>query len=76
MSDHPPQSTVQAVGQAAESVISGLKQQPMLLGVILLNCAFLGTLAWFLSALVHRSGMTMDALHALIKSCLERGVHG
>lgn len=67
----PPQSTVQAAGRVAEDVISGLKSQPTLLGLIVMN--MLGILAamWFLSELSTAQKERSTQLFDMLKTCLQ-----
>lgn len=63
----PPQSTVQAAGRVAEDVVAGLRTQPMLLGLIVLNIIALGVSVWFLDRL---SGNASRRLDAILHACL------
>jgi hypothetical protein len=47
----PPQSTVQAAGQVAEDVVAGLKGQPLLLGIVVLNLLGIAAALYFLNLL-------------------------
>lgn len=57
-----PQSTVQAAGRVAEDVVSGLKAQPMLLGLIVLNVIGIGATLWFLHELIEISNVRYTQL--------------
>jgi hypothetical protein len=63
----PPQSTVQAAGRVAEDVVSGLKAQPALLGLVILNLIAIGTAVWFLDRIASRAG---DRLDHILAACL------
>lgn len=39
---------IQAAGQTAAEVVGGLKQQPLLLGIVVLNVIGIGAALWFL----------------------------
>jgi hypothetical protein len=67
--DYPP-STVQAAGQAAESVIAGLKQQPALLAIVVLNVIMIGSLFWFQSGVNEAVKSTRDQLMQMVSRCL------
>lgn len=63
----PPQNTVQAVGEVAQSVVTGLQAQPLLLALLVLNAIGVGAACWFLSRLVDQSAARMQTL---LKACL------
>lgn len=60
--NEPPRIT-----QVASDVVGGLRQQPMLLTLVVLNVVGLGTAAWFLRALIDLSDRRMEMI---LKSCL------
>jgi hypothetical protein len=62
-----PQSTVQVAGKVATDVVSGLKTQPLLLGVITLNVMGIAAAIWFLHELVV---MNSERMMFLLKNCL------
>jgi hypothetical protein len=68
--DYAP-STVQAAGQAAESVIHGLKQQPALLALIVLNVVMLGSLFWFIGTVQEAGRTNREALMKMVERCLQ-----
>ena len=73
MSESPrpePQSTVQAAGRVAEDVVSGLKNQPMLLAIVVLNIIGVFAALWFLNQIVTTAH---DRHTQLLRYCLERG---
>ena len=43
----PPQNLLQAGSRVADSVIGGLGGSPWMLGIVLVNMAFIVTQAWF-----------------------------
>jgi hypothetical protein len=55
-----PTSTVQVAGQAASDVIGGLKQQPMLLALVLLNVIAVAAALWFLRDLHERQRSNVE----------------
>lgn len=72
MSSEPPRdyapSAVQAAGQAAESIVSGLKHQPALLAVVVLNALAIAAGIWFMSNVIESS---QKNLQALMLSCFD-----
>lgn len=54
MSEPAPQSVVQATGKVATSIIDGLKAQPAMLVLVLLNIFILGMLGWLAYANAER----------------------
>jgi hypothetical protein len=66
MSDPHPVSSVQVAGHAAESVINGLKAQPALLAIVVLNLLAIVTGAWFMTKVVESSQKNMQAI---MQSC-------
>jgi uncharacterized protein HemX len=47
-----PQSTVQAAGLAARDVIRGLTQNPVILGLVVLNVIGIGAAVWIMHELL------------------------
>jgi hypothetical protein len=72
----PPQSTVQAAGQAASDVIGGLKQQPLVLGMVVLNTIGIAAAVWFLSRLAEAQTHRMDKLLEIIARCMPHAPSG
>lgn len=66
-----PQSTVQAAGQAASEVISGLKQQPIVLALVVLVIVGVAVQTWFLSSLVAHSTARFTAIEAQFSKLME-----
>lgn len=64
----PPQNTVQAAGQVASDIVGGLKAQPVLLTLVVLNMIAIGFAAWFLGKLADIGKQNM---HALIEACFD-----
>jgi len=58
----PPQSAVQAVGQVATDVVGGMKAQPLLLGIVVLNCIGIAAALYFLNLLAQNNSTHMQAL--------------
>ena len=48
----PPRSAIEATGQVATEVVGGLKGQPMMLALIVLNVLGISVAGWFLGKLV------------------------
>lgn len=68
---HPPaQNVVQAVGHVAESVVHGLKQQPLVLSLIVLNFMGIAAGVWFLAALAEKQH---ERAMVLLERCLPKG---
>lgn len=67
----PPQSTVQAAGQAASDVIRGLEKSPILLALILLNILGIGAGVWVLKDLAQISNTRFSEMAQLTKECFE-----
>jgi hypothetical protein len=63
----PPQSVIQATGQIASDVVGGLKSQPVLLGLLVLNAIGIAAACWFLSVLAESQSKRMDQI---LKACL------
>lgn len=64
----PPENIVQAAGQAATDVIGGLRQQPLVLALVVLNCIGIGTGIWFLIKVAEQSHQRWLEL---VKQCFE-----
>jgi len=68
---HPlPQSTVQAAGQAASDVVQGLKQQPMLLALVVLNAIAIIVAVWFLRGLQEQARAQTDRIMSIVEKCV------
>jgi hypothetical protein len=63
----PPTNMLQAVGNVAESVIGGLKAQPLALALIILNVLGIGGGMWFLGQL---SARQHERAMILIERCI------
>jgi hypothetical protein len=55
------------VTKVAQDVVSGLKGQPVILGLLVLNSIGIGAAVWFLKALATAQGGRLDLI---LKSCL------
>jgi hypothetical protein len=66
MSD-PPQGTIQAAGKVASDVVSGLKQQPAMLGLVIINIIGIAAALYFLSSL---ASIAKDRMELILKACL------
>jgi hypothetical protein len=66
----PPASVVQAVGSAATDVIAGLKQQPLMLAIIILNLIGIGAAVWFVNNLEERQHARSVELLKMIRECV------
>jgi len=64
MSDDRPQSTVQAAGRVADDVISGLKPQPLLLGIVVLNVIGICAALYFLNLLANNNAAHLGQIMA------------
>lgn len=71
-----PQSTVQAAGQAATDVIGGLKQQPMLLAMVVLNAMAIGVAIWFLRGLQEANTQRFEKMLTMIEKCMSGDIDG
>jgi hypothetical protein len=65
-----PQSTIQAAGQAASDVIGGLKQQPILLAMVVLNALAVGVAIWFLRGLQESNTQRFEHMLTMIEKCM------
>jgi len=79
--DRPqPQSTVQAASQVAGDVVAGLKTQPLLLGIVVLNVIGICAALYFLNLLAANNQTHMSQIltqHAqqfesIVRMCLPR----
>lgn len=72
MSQEPPrqmpQSAVQATGQVASDVVSGLKSQPMFLALVVLNILAIGAGTWYLNSQSERNSVIVKQL---LEKCLD-----
>jgi hypothetical protein len=66
----PPQSAIQATGQVASDVIGGLRNQPALLAVVVLNVIAIGMAVWFLRDLTESAREFRTQLIDIISKCL------
>lgn len=69
----PPQSTVEAAGRIAVDMVNGLKTQPVLLALVLLNIVGIGAAAWFLHGLAGAQAERSKAVLDLLKACVAPG---
>ena len=58
----PPQSTIQAAGYVAEDVVSGLRTQPLLLGLVVLNCIGIAAALWFLNLIAANNAAHLEQI--------------
>jgi hypothetical protein len=65
-----PTSTVQVAGQAATDVIGGLKQQPLMLAIVILNLIGIGAAVWFVNNLEERQHARSVELLKMIRECV------
>ena len=68
MAEQQPQNLVQASGAVATEVVAGLKTQPMLLAIVVLNLIAIGAAAWFMSRIIELHGANMQTL---MKECFD-----
>jgi hypothetical protein len=66
-----PTSTVQAAGQAASDIIGGLKTQPMLLALVVMNIIGIGAGIWVVSDLAKLSNARFGELSGIVKNLTE-----
>lgn len=59
--------TGERLSGVASDVVSGLKGQPFMLGLLVLNTLGIGAACWFLSRLATAQGARIDAI---LKACL------
>lgn len=59
---------IQEVTKVASSVADGLKAQPALLAVVVLNCLAIGVGIWFMSKVVDASQRNMQTI---LTACLD-----
>jgi hypothetical protein len=63
----PATSSIQAAGRVAEDVITGLKGQPILLSIVLLNIFGIGAALWFLNKLANNNAASFQLI---LRACL------
>ena len=56
-----------SVAKIASEVVHGLKGQPFMLGLLILNTIGIGAAVWFLKALATAQGARLDLI---LRSCL------
>jgi hypothetical protein len=72
MSDQPPpQSTFQVAGRVASDVVNGLKNHPLILGLIVLNVVGIVAAIWFLHNLGEAQASRFAAYMAEHKQTME-----
>lgn len=69
----PPQTVIQAAGQTAAEVVGGLKQQPLLLGIVVLNIIGIGAALWFLDKI---TTIQHDNYVNLVRYCFPGSIKG
>lgn len=71
-----PQSIIQAAGQTSLEVAGGLRQNPVILGLVCLNALAIGIAAWFLMDLTEKLSKNVqvreERLMALVHDCEAR----
>lgn len=67
-----PQSAIQATGQVASDIVGGLKTQPALLAIVVLNVVMLFTLFWFQSSVNEAVKSNRDQLLQMVSECLHQ----
>jgi hypothetical protein len=65
-----PSNIVQASGQLAAEVVSGLKGQPLMLAIIILNLIGIGAAVWFVNNLEERQHARSVELLKMIRECV------
>lgn len=71
MSEHP-QNVVQATGAVASDVVLGLKNNPALLSVVVLNVLAILAAVWFLRGLVEDARENRARLLAIVEKCIHQ----
>ncbi len=69
----PPQSAIQATGQVATDVVGGLKNQPALLAIVVLNVVMIVVAAWFLHQLAGAARENRESIIKLLDKCMDTG---
>jgi len=71
--EHQSHSTIQAVGDVATGVVNGLKNQPMMLSLVVLQICVLGVVVY--SSMNRQAAYSeqFKALYDLLQSCLKAG---
>jgi len=59
------------VSKAAQSLIKSLKDHPIALTLLALNCLFLGANAWTTHEIANNSRLREASFHSLLKDCIE-----
>lgn len=70
MSDQQPHTAIEATGRVATDVVSGLKNQPMMLALVVLNVIGIAAAVWFLRELAADSRATKGELLQLVNYCI------
>jgi len=69
MSDEPqPQTAIGATGKVASDIVGGLKGQPMLLGIVVLNVIGIAAALYFLNKIADQAD---SRYQLLLRYCLE-----
>jgi hypothetical protein len=71
MTTEPPRGVVEATGQVATSVVTGLVGTPALLAIVTLNIVALCFAAWFLSRLADATASRTAQMMQLISDCMK-----
>jgi hypothetical protein len=71
MTSEPPRNVVEASGQVATSVVTGLVGTPALLAIVTLNIVAICFAAWFLSRLADATTSRTEKLMQLISDCMK-----
>jgi hypothetical protein len=66
-----PDEQPRRIGHMAGDVIDGLKQQPILLALVVLNMIGIGAGVWFLKDLTKMSGDRFAEMARLTQQCFE-----
>jgi hypothetical protein len=64
-------NVVEASGQVASDVVAGLRQQPTLLAVVVLNVIAIGFACWFLGKLADATTARTAQMMQLIQDCMK-----
>lgn len=71
MSSEPPRNVVEATGQVATSIVTGLVATPALLTIVVLNVVAIGVACWFLAKLADATASRTNVMMQLISDCMK-----
>jgi hypothetical protein len=71
LTTEPPRNVVEATGQVASSVVTGLVGTPALLAIVVLNVVAMGVACWFLAKLADATAARTDRMMQMIADCMK-----